>query len=312
MGDGGKRYTSTCIMDWGYDGSSASTKYPNWYRPPTQSLYNDLDRNKSLPHPSMAYMNDCSRVRSDYCGVPLHQTSYTRKSDMNMMKNGRNNTRMSKQILSETTSFRDQSQLIYGTPPKSLYNPPWFRTPNPDMCGPQSHEAACLPNYPREGDADSTNRRYEGKGKNDEDTKGKTTMMLRNIPNKYTQKMLLEHLEVNGFGGTYDFFYLPIDFRNRCNVGYAFINFVAPEHAKRFLNTLNRAKLPAYNSSKVCEVTFAHVQGLEQNIEHYRNSPVNGVPIAAYRPLIFKSGIEVGFPKPDAPLPLIQLRPAKC
>jgi len=35
--------------------------------------------------------------------------------------------------------------------------------------------------------------------------------MIRNIPNKYTQKMLLEEID-EIFKGLYDFFYLPIDF----------------------------------------------------------------------------------------------------
>lgn len=59
----------------------------------------------------------------------------------------------------------------------------------------------------------------------------KTTIMLRNIPNKYTQAMLLEAVN-SGFKGLYDFLYLPIDFKNKCNVGYAFINFIHPYYGK--------------------------------------------------------------------------------
>lgn len=40
----------------------------------------------------------------------------------------------------------------------------------------------------------------------------RTTIMIKNIPNKYTQKMLLQAIDKK-FYGTYDFLYLPIDFK---------------------------------------------------------------------------------------------------
>ena len=39
---------------------------------------------------------------------------------------------------------------------------------------------------------------------------GRTTIMVKNIPNKYTQDTLLEEFSVN-HDKTFDFFYLPID-----------------------------------------------------------------------------------------------------
>ncbi len=125
-----------------------------------------------------------------------------------------------------------------------------------------------------------------------------TTVMLRNIPNKYTQSSLLEALDFRGFQSLYDFFYLPVDFKNGCNMGYAFINFVDHSSAAVFMSTFKGYQLPA-KSSKVCEVCWARVQGLQSNIDHYKNSPVNDLPDPEYRPLMFAGGIQVAFPRPD-------------
>eukprot|EP01066_Platyproteum_vivax_P014312 Platyproteum_vivax@DN6417_c0_g3_i1.p1 len=135
----------------------------------------------------------------------------------------------------------------------------------------------------------------------------RTSVMLKNIPNKYTQTMLLAVLN-ECFMGTYDFFYLPIDFKNQCNVGYAFINFVHPYFAECFRIAFKGYKLGGFRSHKVCDVAWGRVQGFESNIRHYRNSGVMGAPMLEYRPIIFEHGIQVPFPPNDEPLPSITLR----
>jgi hypothetical protein len=57
----------------------------------------------------------------------------------------------------------------------------------------------------------------------------RATLMIKNIPNKYSQKGLMQAINDAGFFGKYDFFYLPIDFKNCCNVGYAFINMASTD-----------------------------------------------------------------------------------
>eukprot|EP00927_Polykrikos_kofoidii_P079580 TRINITY_DN76364_c0_g1_i1.p1 TRINITY_DN76364_c0_g1~~TRINITY_DN76364_c0_g1_i1.p1 ORF type:complete len:418 (-),score=78.10 TRINITY_DN76364_c0_g1_i1:457-1710(-) len=108
---------------------------------------------------------------------------------------------------------------------------------------------------------------------------GTTTVMLRNIPNKYRQDVLIEKLMGDGgFRGDIDFLYLPVDFINKCNVGYAFINFQTTQACERFFRKFHMARssdvLPGFNSLKVCEVSAAKVQGQLENIRRLRSSPV--------------------------------------
>ncbi|PFH32561.1 RNA recognition motif 2 protein [Besnoitia besnoiti] len=136
---------------------------------------------------------------------------------------------------------------------------------------------------------------------------GFTTVMLRNIPNKYTQEMMITLLNET-YKGLFDFFYLPIDFRNSCNVGYCFINFVHPFVAAHFKRAFHNLKLTAFKSQKICACTWGRVQGLQANIAHYRNSAVMGVPFSQYKPVLFRDGLIIPFPQAERPLPSVKPR----
>lgn len=123
------------------------------------------------------------------------------------------------------------------------------------------------------------------------------SMQVRNIPNKYTQQMLLE--EVNQkHAGTYDFFYLPIDFKNRCNVGYCFINFLSTSSIPAFVETFHGQRWKSFNSEKVCAVSFARIQGKQAMIARFQNSSLMD-KVDEYKPLLFySSGANIGKPEP--------------
>jgi hypothetical protein len=131
-------------------------------------------------------------------------------------------------------------------------------------------------------------------------TKGediRTTLMIKNIPNKYDQDSLLEAIN-DKYIKHYDFFYLPIDFYNKCNVGYAFINFINPLTIATFITDFNDKMWPRFNSVKVCKVTYARIQGKQNLIDHFRNSSLM-FESPEFRPLIFKSeGPDAGEPEP--------------
>lgn len=113
----------------------------------------------------------------------------------------------------------------------------------------------------------------------------RTSIMIKNIPNKYSQQLLLEAIDKD-FHGKYDFFYLPIDFKNKCNVGYAFLNFLSPLGIVQFHALFSERKWELFNSSKVCEVTYGRIQGRSALIQHFQASSVMSHEDARVKPVI--------------------------
>lgn len=123
----------------------------------------------------------------------------------------------------------------------------------------------------------------------EEGVDSRTSLMVRNIPNKYTQKMLLSEFEDNGHGpGVIDFFYLPIDFKNRCNRGYAFINFVDYKDILNFHRRYYGKHWRTFNSDKICDITYARIQGKDAMLKRFQNSALMDKD-EEYKPLVFTS-----------------------
>ena len=97
----------------------------------------------------------------------------------------------------------------------------------------------------------------------------RATIMIRNIPIKYTEDILSEDLEE--FKGKYDCLYLPFDYDKNGNKGYAFINFVNPLHILYFYEKFNGKKWSYFESPKICELNSAHFQGINEIQKHAKN-----------------------------------------
>ncbi|KAI0455684.1 RNA recognition motif 2-domain-containing protein [Xylaria acuta] len=139
-----------------------------------------------------------------------------------------------------------------------------------------------------------------------EGTDVRTTIMLRNIPNKVDQAMLKRIVDESSWG-KYDFMYLRIDFANDCNVGYAFINFVDPLDIIDFVSARGNQRWNCFKSDKVAEISYATIQGKDCLVQKFRNSSVM-LEAAHYRPKLYYTlngpcpdlvGQEEAFPEPD-------------
>ena len=97
----------------------------------------------------------------------------------------------------------------------------------------------------------------------------RTTIMIRNIPIKYTENILNDTFKE--FHGKYDCLYMPFDYEKKGNKGYAFINFINPLHILLFYEKFNGKKWDHFESPKICELNMAHFQGVNEIQKHAKN-----------------------------------------
>jgi hypothetical protein len=96
----------------------------------------------------------------------------------------------------------------------------------------------------------------------------RTTVMIRNIPCRYTQDELLE--EVNKFNWPVNFLYLPPARHSVGNLGYAFVNFVHAKHAAEFIDIFtDHTWFFQPKSKKRGTPSYATLQGFLPNVDYY-------------------------------------------
>lgn len=96
--------------------------------------------------------------------------------------------------------------------------------------------------------------------------------------------MLLERIDAK-HGAHYDFFYLPIDLKNNCNVGYAFINMSDACWVVALYEDLHGQTWERFNSEKICELTYGRIQGKHALVDNFQSA----VDLRKVKPAVFCS-----------------------
>jgi len=135
----------------------------------------------------------------------------------------------------------------------------------------------------------------------DQESCPKTTLILRNLPMRYGRDEMVKLLNAEGFGGSFDLVYHPIDFGTKLGFGYAFVNFVDSDAAERCSQHFHGFAQWEVQHKKDCEVSQStELQGLDAHVERYRNSPVMHESVLdEFKPAMFNSvGERISFAPP--------------
>jgi RNA recognition motif-containing protein len=99
--------------------------------------------------------------------------------------------------------------------------------------------------------------------------------------------MFLQEVVQRGFEGLFDFLYLPRDFKKGINMGFGFVNFIEPEYALRFRDSLDGQHLDNYMrmKSKAIRVHPAAVQGYDANFRHFAHTKTGQKQDPSFSPI---------------------------
>lgn len=128
----------------------------------------------------------------------------------------------------------------------------------------------------------------------EEEAAAMTTVMVRNVPTRFTAVGFFKVLDSAGFANTYSFFYLPMDFRSGKNMGYCFIDFATPEIAHSFTKAFDGTRLDGSIrtwSRKVLRVTLSSRQGLKNNVALFKDSELlYSTSLPLFKPFVRLNG----------------------
>lgn len=120
---------------------------------------------------------------------------------------------------------------------------------------------------------------------------GTTTVMVRNIPTRFTSVSFLRILDECGFRNSFNFFYLPMDFRTGKNMGYCFLNFANFSVTVMFASLFHGRRLRMTTSTKVIEISPSRRQGLLENVALFKASDLLGsLSLPHFKPLVMVAG----------------------
>lgn len=129
------------------------------------------------------------------------------------------------------------------------------------------------------------------------ETENHTTVMVANLPRELTRTDFVQDLLDGGYRGLFDFVYMPMNFRENGNFGYAFVNLVS-HHVAVSLKAHMEVENAKYVEKR--NVVWSNCQGYDANIERYRNSPLMHelVPMDCKPAVYDHLGVLASFPAP--------------